>query len=289
MTAPRVRFAPSPTGFFHVGSARTALFNWLFARGNRGVFVLRIEDTDVERNREEWVGGIESALEWLQMAPDEGPFRQSAQDERHRVAIDALFEAGFLYACDCTREEIAERTKDNPTPGYDGYCRERHLERGPTTALRFKTPPEGSTTVVDLIRGEIVFPHSAMDDFVAVKSTGQPLFALANVIDDRDMGITHVIRGEDLLPTTPRQLLLWAALDGGIDIAELHAPFASQELSLIHISDHPRRRGHRPPARDRRFGSRGSLDRHAGGGRVRARGRADRAHPGHPVLRARGS
>jgi glutamyl-tRNA synthetase len=213
LTAPRVRFAPSPTGFFHVGSARTALFNWLFARGNRGVFVLRIEDTDVERNREEWVGGIESALEWLQMAPDEGPFRQSAQDERHRVAIDALFEAGFLYACDCTREEIAERTKDNPTPGYDGYCRERHLERGPTTALRFKTPPEGSTTVVDLIRGEIVFPHSAMDDFVAVKSTGQPLFALANVNDDRDMGITHVIRGEDLLPTTPRQLLLWAALD----------------------------------------------------------------------------
>jgi len=102
--------------------------------------VLRIEDTDVERNREEWVGGIESALEWLQMAPDEGPFRQSAQDERHRVAIDALFEAGFLYACDCTREAIAERTKDNPDPWLRRLLPERHLDRGPTTALRFKTP-----------------------------------------------------------------------------------------------------------------------------------------------------
>jgi len=146
------------------------------------------------------------------MAPDEGPFRQSAQDERHRVAIDALFEAGFLYAATApgrrspnarrTTRPLATTATAGAPPGA-----------GPTTALRFKTPPEGSTTVVDLIRGEIVFPHSAMDDFVAVKSTGQPLFALANVIDDRDMGITHVIRGEDLLPTTPRQLLLWAALD----------------------------------------------------------------------------
>jgi len=210
---PRVRFAPSPTGYFHVGSARAALFNWLFARGHDGVFVLRIEDTDDERNREEWVGGILSALDWLGMHPDEGPYRQSARAERHQVAIDALFDTGFLYACECSREEVDARTKSNVTPGYDGYCRDLRLARAEGRALRFKTPREGSTVVSDLIRGEVVFPHHAMEDFVCVKSNGQPLFVLANVVDDRDMEISHVIRGEDLLPTTPKGVLLWQALD----------------------------------------------------------------------------
>ncbi|HEX4083186.1 MAG TPA: glutamate--tRNA ligase family protein [Acidimicrobiales bacterium] len=217
MTAPRVRFAPSPTGYFHVGSARTALFNWLFARQHGGTFVLRIEDTDAERNREEWVDGILSALAWLGMAPDEGPYRQSERTDRYQLAIDALWDGGFVYACDCTRDDVQVRTKDNPTPGYDGYCRDRGLDRvgpdGAGRALRFRTPDDGSTVVHDVIRGDVTFPHDAMEDFVVVKSTGQPLFVLANVVDDRDMAITHVIRGEDLLPTTPKGLLVWAALD----------------------------------------------------------------------------
>jgi len=211
--APRVRFAPSPTGYFHVGSARTSLFNWLFARQSSGIFVLRIEDTDEERGRTEWLDGIISAMAWLGLTADEGPFLQSQAEPRHRALADALFDAGSLYACDCTRAAIDQRTKDNATPGYDGFCRDRGVARSPETALRFRVPHEGETVVDDLIRGKVTFPHESMDDFVAVKSSGSPLFALANVIDDRDMEISHVIRGEDLLPTTPKQLLLWAALD----------------------------------------------------------------------------
>jgi glutamyl-tRNA synthetase len=217
LTAPRVRFAPSPTGFFHVGSARTALFNWLFARQQGGVLILRIEDTDAERSREEWVDGILSAMAWLGTDPDEGPYRQSERAERYQAAADALWDGGFLYACDCTREEVEARTEGNATPGYDGHCRERGLERGGGRALRFRTPQEGVTVVADVIRGEVIFPHGAMEDFVVVKSTGQPLFVLANVVDDRDMGITHVIRGEDLLPTTPKGILLWQALDSAAE------------------------------------------------------------------------
>ena len=212
--APRVRFAPSPTGFFHVGSARTAWFNWLVARQSGGIFVLRIEDTDAERGREEWVDGIISAMHWLGMDPDEGPFRQSSRTSRYRQAVDALWEGGNLYACDCRREEIDARNKANGilTPGYDGFCRDRNLPRGPGTALRFRTPDQGITIVDDVIRGVVEFPCAAMDDFVVVKANGAPLFVLANVVDDIDMSITHVIRGEDLLPTTPKGVLVWEAL-----------------------------------------------------------------------------
>ena len=212
--APRVRFAPSPTGFFHVGSARTALFNWVVARQSSGTFVLRIEDTDAERGREEWVEGIIAALRWLGMDPDEGPYRQSQRTDRYRQAVETLWDAGFLYACDCTRQEIDARNKAAgiQTPGYDGYCRHRGLERGPGRALRFPTPEEGLVVVEDVVRGEVEFPASAMDDFVAVKANGAPLFVLANVVDDIDMAITHVIRGEDLLPTTPKGILVWEAL-----------------------------------------------------------------------------
>ena len=208
-----MRFAPSPTGYFHVGSARTCLFNWLFARRHGGTFVLRIEDTDAERNRAEWLDGIVSAMSWLGMSPDEGPYLQSERSSRYESAIEALWQGGHLYACDCTREAVDERTKGNATPGYDGLCRDRGLERGPGRALRFRTPDDGETVVADVIRGEVSFPHRAMEDFVCVKSSGQPLFVLANVVDDRDMAITHVIRGEDLLPTTPKGILLWHALD----------------------------------------------------------------------------
>jgi glutamyl-tRNA synthetase len=210
---PRVRFAPSPTGFLHVGSARSALFNWLYARQHDGTFILRIEDTDAERNREEWVEGILSSLAWLSMEPDEGPFRQSERADKTAAAVDVLWAAGAVYACDCTREVIEARTKDNATPGYDGYCRDRGLDRS-AGALRFRTPDEGTVVVHDLIRGDVTFPCSSLEDFVVVKSSGAPLFILANVVDDIDMGITHVIRGEDLLPSTPKGLLIWAALEG---------------------------------------------------------------------------
>jgi glutamyl-tRNA synthetase len=209
---PRVRIAPSPTGFFHVGTGRTALFNWLFARRYGGVFILRIEDTDTERNREEWVDGIVDALGWLGMEPDEGPYRQSERTERYHVAIDTLWDAGYLYACDCTREEVLARTADRATPGYDGFCRDRGLARD-GNALRFRTPDEGETQVHDLVRGTVTFRHDAMEDFVVARSNGEPLFVLANIVDDRDMRITHVIRGEELLPSAPKAILIWRALD----------------------------------------------------------------------------
>ncbi len=175
--------------------------------------VLRIEDTDATRGRQEWLDGIISAMDWLGLQADEGPYLQSAAEPRHRELADKLYDAGYLYACDCPRELIDERTKSNPTPGYDGFCRDRSVPRTDQTGLRFKVPIDGETVVHDVIRGDVVFPHSAMEDFVAVKSSGQPLFALANAIDDRDMEITHIIRGEDLLPTTPKQLLMWEGLD----------------------------------------------------------------------------
>jgi glutamyl-tRNA synthetase len=217
-TAPRARFAPSPTGYFHVGSARAALFNWLFVRQLGGTFVLRIEDTDDARNRPEWTDGIISALDWLGMAPDEGPYFQSAQEEAHQAAIEALWAAGALYACACTREEIDARTRaraaaGDPTPGYDGYCRDLGLPRGEGRALRFRTPDEGVVRVDDLVRGEVEFPQRALEDFICVKGNGKALFVLANAVDDRTMAITHVIRGEDQLPTTPRQIMLWEALN----------------------------------------------------------------------------
>src|SRR5664280_2246267 len=226
-------FEGRDAGYFHVGSARTALFNWLVARQSGGTFVLRIEDTDAERNREEWVDGIFSAMHWLSMDPDEGPYRQSLRTERYHQAIDALWDAGCFYACGCTHDEVDARNRAAGilTPGYDGFCRSRGLPRGEGTALRFRMPDEGITTVRDVIRGAVEFPCSAMDDFVAVKANGAPLFVLANVVDDIDMAITHVIRGEDLLPTTPKGILLWEALislgwttDGSAGAAGAPAP-----------------------------------------------------------------
>jgi len=214
VNGPRVRFAPSPTGYFHVGSARSALFNWLLARqSSEGCFILRIEDTDADRNREEWVDGIISAMAWLGLDLDEGPFRQSDNHAAHVAATDALLAGGYLYYCDCTAEDVVARKGDNKTPGYDGYCRDRGLERGPSTALRFKTPRDGSTVVHDLIRGDVEFANATIDDFVVAKSSGAVLYALANVTDDRHDAITHVIRGEEHLSNAPKQMMLWSALN----------------------------------------------------------------------------
>ncbi|NNN07646.1 MAG: glutamate--tRNA ligase [Acidimicrobiaceae bacterium] len=222
VNGPRVRFAPSPTGYFHVGSARSALFNWLLARQSpHGVFILRIEDTDIDRNREEWVDGIITAMAWLGLDLDEGPFRQSDNHAAHAAATEALLAGGYLYYCDCTGEEVQARKGENKTPGYDGYCRDRGLERSARTALRFATPRDGVTVVHDLIRGDVEFANHTIDDFVVAKSSGAVLYALANVSDDRSDRITHVIRGEEHLPNAPKQMMLWSALNEvfGDDVA----------------------------------------------------------------------
>lgn len=219
----RVRIAPSPTGYVHVGTARTALYNWAFARRQGGDFILRIEDTDPERSREEWVGGIVSGLRWIGAQWDEGPYRQSERSQLYRAALDGLWEAGALYACDCTREMVLERTRGNPIPGYDGYCRTRGLERAPGRASRFAVPEEGVTVVHDLVRGDVQFANSTLEDFVVAKSNGDPLFVLAVVVDDRAMQISHVIRAEEHLPTTPKAVLLWEALDRAGEAVELPA------------------------------------------------------------------
>ena len=209
----RVRFAPSPTGLFHVGGARSALQNWIFARQHDGVMVLRIEDTDASRNRPEWTEGILSALDWIgiRRGTYEGPYLQSAYATQHREAAGKLAAAGQAYYCECTREGVQARTGSQHR-GYDGYCRDRHLPAGPGRALRFRTPDEGQTRVVDLIRGEPTFDNALLEDFVIARADGSAVFLLANVVDDMTMGITHVIRAEEHLPNTPKQQLLWQAL-----------------------------------------------------------------------------
>jgi glutamyl-tRNA synthetase len=208
----RVRFAPSPTGMFHVGGARSALQNWIYAKQHGGTFILRIEDTDASRNRPEWTEGILSALAWLGIGPDqyEGPLFQSEYASHHRAAAEKLAAAGRAYYCDCTRDVIQARGSKR---GYDGFCRDRGLGPGPGRALRFRTPDEGETRVVDLIRGEPAFENALMEDFVIARADGSAVFLLANVVDDQTMGITHVIRAEEHLPNTPKQQLLWEALD----------------------------------------------------------------------------
>jgi glutamyl-tRNA synthetase len=174
---------------------------------------LRIEDTDAERDREEWFGGIYSAMAWLGLDPDEGPFRQSDNYLAHDSAAQKLRRSGYLYRCDCTPAEIEARKAPGSPPGYDGFCRDRGLERSATTALRFRTPREGVTIVPDVIRGEVEFVNALIDDFVVVRSSGMVLYALANVTDDRHDRITHVIRGEEHLANAPKQMMLWEALN----------------------------------------------------------------------------
>ncbi|MEV0168962.1 glutamate--tRNA ligase [Nonomuraea fuscirosea] len=211
----RVRFAPSPTGMFHVGGARSALYNWAVARQSGGTFVLRIEDTDTARNRPEWTQGIIDALAAIGISADdpafEGPYFQSDNAGRHREAALQLYAAGRAYYCDCTRDQLKERTGSEHL-GYDGFCRERGLEFAEGRALRFRTPDEGETVVEDLVRGKPIFPNASIEDFVIARGDGSPVFLLANVVDDLDEGITQVIRGEEHLSNTPKQQLLWEAL-----------------------------------------------------------------------------
>lgn len=236
MTAPvRVRFSPAPTGMLHVGSARTALFNWLFARHHHGEFVLRIEDTDASRSRPEWVTGIQDTLRWLGLDWDGNAVLQSQRFAEYRAAAERLVEEGAVYECFCTPDEIAARNElakaEGRSPGYDGHCRDLTPEaraalaaEGRPRTLRFRTPDDGASSFIDLIRGEVRVEWSTISDFVIVRSDGAPLFFLANAIDDLEMGISHVIRGEDLLDSTHRVLALRAALSTEPPPAYAHLP-----------------------------------------------------------------
>ncbi|MDQ3311482.1 MAG: glutamate--tRNA ligase family protein, partial [Actinomycetota bacterium] len=213
--SPRLRFAPSPTGYFHVGGARTALYNWALARRLGGTFVLRIEDTDEARNRPEWVTGIVDALAWIGInSADpafEGPYSQRANAASHLAVATQLFEAGKAYYCDLTGDEIRARGEASGKPGYDGYSRDRGLEAAPGRALRFRVP-DGETVVHDLVRGEVRFDNADVEDFVLVRGDGSPMFMLANAVDDMTMDITHVVRAEEHLSNTPKQQMLWTAV-----------------------------------------------------------------------------
>ncbi|MGH9077690.1 MAG: glutamate--tRNA ligase [Acidimicrobiales bacterium] len=225
MSGPRVRIAPSPTGYFHVGTARAALFNWLFARQQAGTFVLRIEDTDSARNVAAHTAGILRALTWLGLDWDEGPYYQSQRSGLYAGAVAKLVAAGAVYACDCGPDAVAARARARGgPPGYDGYCRDRGLDVIPGRLLRFRTPDSGVTAFADVVRGEVSTANAVIEDFGIRKSNGAPLFLLANVVDDADMAISHVIRGEDHVPNTPKYILLWEALGYGVLPTFAHLP-----------------------------------------------------------------
>ena len=216
MTAtPRYRFAPSPTGFFHVGGARTALYNWALTLRTGGTFVLRIEDTDESRNSPEWTQGIIDALSWLGIDSGhpqfEGPYFQSQNAELHVAAAHRLFAEGRAYWCDMTPEQVQEKAKESGKPGYGGWSRDRGLEAASGRVLRFRVP-EGTTVVHDLVRGDVEFANDTIEDFVLLRGNGTPMFLLANVVDDIEMRITNVVRAEEHLPNTPKQQMLWNAL-----------------------------------------------------------------------------
>ena len=225
----RVRFAPSPTGYLHVGGARTALFNWLYARRHGGTFVLRIEDTDAERSSWEMVSGIVDGLRWLGLDWDEGPdvggphapYFQSQRQDTYRAQAHALVQKGLAYYCYCTPEEIQRKRADAESRGetwtYDRACLRRPAEEmarlaaeNVPRAIRFRVP-EGQTTFTDLVRGSISFDNTNIEDFVILRSDGQPTYHLSVVVDDIDMEITHVVRGDDHISNTPKQVLLYQA------------------------------------------------------------------------------
>lgn len=228
--APVVRFAPSPTGFLHVGSAHSALANWLVARRSGGTFLLRIEDTDAERNRPELTENVLEMLRWLGLDWDGEPVHQSDRTDAHRETALQLAADGLAYWCDCTAEAVQARAKERGgPPGYDGFCRDRGLERVEgTTALRFRRP-EGSTGWTDLVRGEVTFANDSLEDFVLLRSNGSPVFLLANALDDAHMGITHVIRGEDHVNGTPKYLMILRALGLPEPTAFAHMPLLVNE------------------------------------------------------------
>ena len=232
----RVRFAPSPTGHLHIGGVRTALFNWLFARHHKGKFILRIEDTDRKRSTKESIADILESMKWLGLEWDEGPYFQMERLDSYKKYGDRLLKEGRAYLCYCTPEELKDRRRKGAYR-YDGRCRnltvkekEEYIAQGRKPALRLKSPTTGKTILNDLIRGKIEFENKVLDDFVLLKSDGVPTYNFACIIDDVLMKVSHIIRGEDHLSNTPRQILVYQAL--GFELPE----FA--HLPMILGSDH---------------------------------------------------
>ena len=239
----RTRFAPSPTGYLHIGGVRTALFNWLYARHCGGTFVLRIEDTDKERSTNESVQAILEGMAWMGLDYDEGPIYQSDRLERYKEVIDQLLDAGQAYRCYCTREELdkvrEEQRAQGIKPRYNRHCRDQHNPERPDmeSVIRFKNPLEGSVQFDDAIRGQIVISNEELDDLVITRANGTPTYNFAVVVDDIDMGITHVIRGDDHVNNTPRQINIFKALGEALPIF-VHVPMIvggdGQRLSKRH-------------------------------------------------------
>ncbi len=213
----KTRFAPSPTGYLHVGGARTALFSWLYARKHGGKFVLRIEDTDLERSTQDSVNAILEGMTWLGLEYDEGPFYQTHRFERYNEVIGLLLDKGLAYRCSCSKERLTglreQQMANKEKPRYDGHCRDRDINPDEPHVIRFRNPLDGDVEIGDLIRGRVVVANSELDDLVIRRTDGSPTYNLTVVVDDHDMGITHVIRGDDHLNNTPRQINMLNALD----------------------------------------------------------------------------
>lgn len=227
MTEVRTRFAPSPTGYLHVGSARTALYCWLYARKMSGTFILRIEDTDLERSTPESVQAILDAMKWLDLNYDEGPYYQTKRFDRYREVIAQMERDGTAYRCYCTKERLEQlreqQMKNKEKPRYDGHCRELHPTRftrliGEPYVVRFKNPQTGVVEFDDLVRGKLVFANAELDDLIIARSDGTPTYNFTVVVDDWDMKITHVIRGDDHINNTPRQINILRALGAHVPL-----------------------------------------------------------------------
>lgn len=213
----RTRFAPSPTGFLHIGGARTALFSWLFAKKHHGTFILRVEDTDLERSTPESVQAILDGMQWLELDYQEGPFYQTQRFDRYAEAAQQLLAEGKAYRCYCSKERLEQlreqQTQNKEKPRYDGHCRDLNLPAGDTPfVIRFRNPQTGSVTFTDQVRGVVSFENSELDDLIIARSDGTPTYNFTVVIDDWDMQITHVIRGDDHINNTPRQINILQAL-----------------------------------------------------------------------------
>ena len=245
MATVRTRFAPSPTGYLHVGGARTALFSWLYARRHAGRFILRIEDTDRERSAAGAVEAILDGLTWLGLDWDEGPWFQSERMARYREAAESLLASGQAYRCHCSKERLdrvrGEQLARREKPRYDGHCRDRGRDRAPPggapPVIRFRTPRDGETVFEDRVRGRVVIRNDELDDLVIVRPDGTPTYNFSVVVDDLDMAVTHVIRGDDHVNNTPRQIHVARALGGEAPVYA-HVPMIlgrdGQRLSKRH-------------------------------------------------------
>lgn len=220
----KTRFAPSPTGFLHVGGARTALFSWLYARHCNGQFVLRIEDTDRERSTQEAIDAIIESMKWIDLKWDEGPYYQTKRFDRYHEVIEQLLKEGKAYKCYCSKERLEkmreEQMKNGLKPRYDGHCRDDHSEHAPDEpyVIRFRNPDDGIVAFDDMVKGHIEFKNSELDDFIIQRSDGTPTYNFCVVVDDWDMGITHIIRGDDHVNNTPRQINLYKALGAPVPV-----------------------------------------------------------------------